>query len=148
MIYSRSAEYAIRALVHMAQVPNGQYAMAKNIAAQEEIPRHFLAKILQQLARSGLLRSSKGPNGGFALKAPAAEVRLWDIGGSGRHVAVYGMRHRPVGVLRRKVVLHARWLDGSTHTDHRLFGAEYHRRFGQGVGAEAREPCQAAQAPA
>jgi Rrf2 family iron-sulfur cluster assembly transcriptional regulator len=79
MIYSRSAEYAIRALVHMAQVPNGQYAMVKNIAAQEEMPLHFLAKILQQLARAGLLRSSKGPRGGFALKAPPAEVRLWDI---------------------------------------------------------------------
>jgi DNA-binding IscR family transcriptional regulator len=61
MIYSRSVEYAIRALVHMAQVPNGQYAMVKNIAAQEEMPLHFLAKILQQLARAGLLRSSKDP---------------------------------------------------------------------------------------
>src|ERR1035438_5440298 len=65
MIYSRSAEYAIRAFVHLAQVPEGKYAMVKNIAEQEEIPAHFLAKILQQLARKGLLRSSKGPTGGF-----------------------------------------------------------------------------------
>src|SRR3954452_11789463 len=79
MIYSRSAEYAIRAFVHLAQVPEGKYAMVKNIAEQEEIPAHFLAKILQQLARKGLLRSSKGPTGGFALRVPAEEVRLVGI---------------------------------------------------------------------
>jgi Rrf2 family protein len=73
MIYSRSAEYAIRAFVHLAQVPEGKYAMVKNI------PAHFLAKILQQLARKGLLRSSKGPTGGFALKVEASEIRLLDI---------------------------------------------------------------------
>jgi Rrf2 family iron-sulfur cluster assembly transcriptional regulator len=79
MIYSRSAEYAIRAFVHLAQVPDGKYAMVKNVAEQEEIPAHFLAKILQQLARKGLLRSSKGPTGGFALKVEASEIRLVDI---------------------------------------------------------------------
>ena len=79
MIYSRSAEYAIRAFVNLAQVQDGKYAMVKNIAEQEGIPAHFLAKILQQLARKGLLRSSKGPTGGFALRVPAAEVHLIDI---------------------------------------------------------------------
>ncbi len=53
--------------------------MVKQIAAEEEIPSHFLAKILQQLARKGLLRSSKGPTGGFSLRVSADEVRLVDI---------------------------------------------------------------------
>jgi Rrf2 family protein len=79
MLYSRSAEYAIRAFVHLAQVPDGRYAMVKQIAAEEEIPSHFLAKILQQLARKGMLRSSKGPTGGFSLRVPPDEVRLLDI---------------------------------------------------------------------
>ena len=79
MIYSRSAEYAIRAFVHLARVPAGKYAMVKNISAEEEIPGHFLAKILQQLARKGLLRSIKGPTGGFALRVDAADIRLLDI---------------------------------------------------------------------
>jgi Rrf2 family protein len=79
MIYSRSAEYAIRAFVHLAQVPEGKYEMVKNIAGREQIPAHFLAKILQQLARKGLLRSSKGPTGGFSLRVPAAEITLLDI---------------------------------------------------------------------
>ena len=79
MIYSRSSEYAIRAFVHLAQTPDGKYAMVKTIAEQEDIPPHFLAKILQQLVRKGLLRSSKGPTGGFALRAAAHEIRLLDI---------------------------------------------------------------------
>jgi Rrf2 family transcriptional regulator, iron-sulfur cluster assembly transcription factor len=79
MIYSRSSEYAIRAFVHLAQIPDGQYAMVKNIAEQEDIPSHFLAKILQQLARKGLLRSSKGPTGGFALRMDPGDIRLVDI---------------------------------------------------------------------
>lgn len=79
MIYSRSAEYAIRAFVHLAQVPDGKFAMVKNIAEQEDIPAHFLAKILQQLARKGLLRSSKGPTGGFALREKPGDVSLLRI---------------------------------------------------------------------
>src|ERR1700693_4683162 len=79
MLYSRSAEYAIRAFVNLAQVPDGRYAMVKQIAAEEEIPSHFLAKILQQLARKGLLRSSKGPTGGFSLRGSADGIRLVNI---------------------------------------------------------------------
>lgn len=79
MIYSRSAEYAIRAFVYLAQVPEGKYAMVKNIAEQSEIPTHFLAKILQQLARKGFLRSSKGPTGGFALRKSPDDITLLEI---------------------------------------------------------------------
>jgi Rrf2 family protein len=79
MIYSRSAEYAIRSFAYLARVPNGKFAMAKSIAEQERIPAHFLSKILQDLTRKGLLRSSKGPSGGFALRAPASQIRLLDL---------------------------------------------------------------------
>jgi len=79
MIYSRSAEYAIRSFVHLARVPTGKFAMARQIAEQEQIPAHFLAKILQELTRKGLLRSSKGPSGGFALRMPASQIRLLDL---------------------------------------------------------------------
>ena len=79
MIYSRSAGHAIRAFVHLAQLSNGSFAMVKQIAEDENIPAPFLAKILQQLARKGMLRSSKGPAGGFALQSSAKTVRLLDI---------------------------------------------------------------------
>lgn len=79
MIYSRSAEYAIRAFVHMATLADGEYAMVKHIAADCAIPSHFLAKILQELARDGFLRSSKGPRGGFRLRQPAGEISMRKI---------------------------------------------------------------------
>jgi Rrf2 family iron-sulfur cluster assembly transcriptional regulator len=79
MIYSKSSEYGIRAAIHLAQLPDGDYAMAKNIAQEEEIPAPFLAKILQEMARKGVLKSVKGPSGGFCLKKKASEIRLLDI---------------------------------------------------------------------
>jgi Rrf2 family iron-sulfur cluster assembly transcriptional regulator len=79
MIYSRSSEYAIRAFVNLAQVADGKFVMVKQIAEQEEIPSHFLAKILQQLARKGLLRSSKGPTGGFSLRGSPEDITLLTI---------------------------------------------------------------------
>jgi Rrf2 family protein len=79
LIYSQSSKYAIRSFVNLAGLPEGRFAMVKNIAAEEKIPSHFLAKILQQLARKGLLKSSKGPTGGFCLKIPAKKLKLIDI---------------------------------------------------------------------
>jgi len=79
MLYSKSAEYAIRALVNLAQLPEGKFAMVKQIAEEEKVPTHFLAKILQQLARKGLLHSLKGPTGGFRLLAPATDISLLTI---------------------------------------------------------------------
>jgi Rrf2 family protein len=53
--------------------------MVRHIAEEAEIPTHFLAKILQQLARKGYLRSSKGPTGGFCLRMRASELSLLNI---------------------------------------------------------------------
>jgi len=82
--------------------------MVKNIAEQEQIPAHFLAKILQQLARKGLLRSSKGPTGGFAMRVDPAEVRLLDIVEALDGCALPAVRQRSGRVQRRYAVLHAR----------------------------------------
>jgi Rrf2 family iron-sulfur cluster assembly transcriptional regulator len=79
MIYSRSAEYAIRSFVYLARIPDGKFAMARHIAQEEKIPAHFLAKILQELTRKGLLRSNKGPSGGFSLRVPASQIKLLDL---------------------------------------------------------------------
>jgi Rrf2 family protein len=79
LIYSQSSKYAIRAFVNLASLPDGHFAMVKNIAEEEQIPLHFLAKILQQIARKGLLKSSKGPTGGFCLKVPAKKLKLIDV---------------------------------------------------------------------
>jgi Rrf2 family protein len=68
-MFSKTCEYAIRAMLFIAQKSRegqkvGIRAIAKNIAS----PEHFIAKILQDLSRKGLLQSAKGPNGGFYLE--------------------------------------------------------------------------------
>ena len=137
MIYSRSAEYAIRAFVHLAQVQEGKYAMVKNIAEQEDIPAHFLAKILQQLARKGLLRSSKGPTGGFALRVDASEIRLLDIVEALDGLAPYQQCASGLSECSDDMPcsMHDSWIS-PPFAYHGLSGAEYDRRPGQGAGAE------------
>jgi Rrf2 family protein len=49
------------------------------ISDQQEIPAHFLSKILQKLVKSNILNSSKGPNGGFSLQRKASDLSLIDI---------------------------------------------------------------------
>ncbi len=53
--------------------------MAKSIAQDANIPSHFLAKILQDLAREGFLKSTKGPRGGFRLNLPPENVSMLRI---------------------------------------------------------------------
>jgi Rrf2 family protein len=53
--------------------------LARDIAAAEEIPRSFLSKILHQLAQKGLVRSQKGPGGGFTLALDASRISISEI---------------------------------------------------------------------
>lgn len=49
------------------------------IAEKQEIPKHFLSKILQMLVKNGLLRSMKGPTGGFSLNRSANDITLIEV---------------------------------------------------------------------
>lgn len=79
MLYSKSVEYALQALARLSELGEGEYRMARRIAEEENMPSFFLAKTLQTLARAGMLRSSKGPSGGFCLVTPAKKIRLLDV---------------------------------------------------------------------
>lgn len=79
MIYSKSTEYAIRALARLATLPDGSFRMARGLAEEDGLPQFFLAKTMQSLARQGMLKSAKGPSGGFALAIPARKIRLLDV---------------------------------------------------------------------
>jgi Rrf2 family transcriptional regulator, iron-sulfur cluster assembly transcription factor len=79
LIYSKSSQYAIRALQHLAMLSAGSLCRLEEIASEEQIPRHFLAKILQRLAKKRLVRSFKGLGGGFTLGHPAKNISLYMI---------------------------------------------------------------------
>lgn len=79
MIQSTATKYAIRALCHLAEQPAGTRLQAREIAGEIAVPYHYLSKILQDLARKGVLASTKGPGGGFELHGRAAETSLYRV---------------------------------------------------------------------
>jgi Rrf2 family transcriptional regulator, iron-sulfur cluster assembly transcription factor len=79
MLYSSACGYSIRALTFLAQQPTGVLCQLRDIAVAENIPAAFLGKILQDLVHARLLRSSKGPGGGYALARRATAISLLDI---------------------------------------------------------------------
>lgn len=77
---TRTAGYALHAVLTIAeQGDDGRTVRANEIAESLSIPANYLAKILQTLARSGVLVSERGRNGGFRLAAPPTEIRLLDV---------------------------------------------------------------------
>lgn len=79
-MFSKTCEYAIRGVFFIAhRTADGGRVGIKEIAAGIGSPEPFLAKILQDLSRRGIVQSTKGPNGGFylnedSLKRPLAAI--------------------------------------------------------------------------
>ncbi|MCC5830242.1 MAG: Rrf2 family transcriptional regulator [Phycisphaeraceae bacterium] len=79
MIYSSACSYAIRALSRLAVMRPDGYVLLDELCGGTDLPRHFVAKIFQDLVRKGLLISAKGRGGGFALSRPADQISVYDI---------------------------------------------------------------------
>lgn len=79
MLYSAGCEYAIRAMTRLAGFPPGELVLSADIAEAEELPPSFLAKLLGDLVRAGLVQSARGPSGGYALRRPADDITLLEI---------------------------------------------------------------------
>lgn len=76
---SRSVEYAVRATVLLAQSDGDAPTPCRRIAAEGQLPGRFLLQILRQLVNSGILRSTRGVDGGYTLNRPPAEISLLDL---------------------------------------------------------------------
>lgn len=73
MLLPQTAEYALRAVIHIAACERampGALVRVPDIAGAVDVPRNYLSKTLHQLARAGVLASSRGPTGGFRLAVP------------------------------------------------------------------------------
>ena len=77
---TNATKIAIRATLYLAMFSNKTKKIGvKHIAETLEIPRPFLAKLLQKLNKSGIVSSIKGPHGGFYLNEINTKKRVWDI---------------------------------------------------------------------
>lgn len=78
-LISQTATYALIAMGFIANNSNGEPVLTRTIAEQAAIPQNFLSKILNRLVQAGLLKSTRGTNGGFTLTRPAHEIRMQEV---------------------------------------------------------------------
>lgn len=75
---SQSVEYALRAMSHLAAL-RGVAVTCEVISVATRVPKGYLAKIMSDLVRADLVRSFRGPHGGFLLSRDAASISVLDI---------------------------------------------------------------------
>ena len=79
MIYRNSSQYALRALTHMARSADGSRHNVVDLAAAQNIPRAYLSQIFKQLVEGKILKSIRGPGGGYVLARPADKITFYDV---------------------------------------------------------------------
>ena len=79
MQVTRAGEYAIIGLLYLARQPTDRTVMIDEISEAERIPKSFLAKIFQLLAKGGFVLSHRGARGGFSLAKRASEISVLQI---------------------------------------------------------------------
>lgn len=92
---SKTAEYALRVAVCLAQSPE-KPAAADELAEVTKIPRRYLHKVVQDLARGGLVRSQPGPGGGYSLAKLPKKITILDVVNA--VAPVERIRHCPLGL--------------------------------------------------
>ncbi len=93
---STTSEYALRALAHMARMPEDAAVLGRDLARATEIPANYLSKILLALRNAGYLTTSRGSGGGYRLRKSPDEIYLMEI------VELFeGSKAKPVCFLSR-----------------------------------------------
>lgn len=79
MILSKSCIYGIRAAMYIATQEGRKFIPIKEVSEKLDISFHFLTKILQELTKSEIMVSYRGPSGGIGLARPAEQITLYNI---------------------------------------------------------------------
>ena len=77
MLITRASEYAILSLIVLSKAKDPMDS--ETLSRELSIPKSFLAKILQTLAKVGILKSYKGVNGGFALNKDVKDIQMLEV---------------------------------------------------------------------
>lgn len=79
-MFSKSCEYAIRALLYIVAYSKDRKKISiEAVSTAIDTPKHFTAKLLQSLSRQNIISSVKGPNGGFYIDPDAPEIPLMNV---------------------------------------------------------------------
>ena len=79
MRLSRTVEYAVQAAVHLAKADSDEPVSCRRLAESEGLPERFLLQILRSLVTHGILRSTRGVEGGYALARAPKDITLLNI---------------------------------------------------------------------
>ncbi len=80
-MFSKSCQYGLQGVLYIAwrQSLGKSHVSLKEIAQEQDVPYHFLSKILQKLVQHNILQSIKGAHGGFCLKPDADKLNLLEV---------------------------------------------------------------------
>src|SRR4051812_36991122 len=112
MHVTAKADYAVRAVVELSNSSQSSPRKVDDVAQAQGIPVSFLENILTQLRSSGIVRSQRGPEGGYWLAQPANEVSLADIirAVEGPLVGVRGQRPEEIEYVGSAEALQSVWI--------------------------------------
>ncbi|HVN16915.1 MAG TPA: Rrf2 family transcriptional regulator [Anaerolineales bacterium] len=79
MQITRQADYAVRAVLYLAQRGPSERSATSQVAEEQHIPPSFLAKIISQLSIAGLLHTSRGARGGVTLAREPKDITLLEV---------------------------------------------------------------------
>lgn len=131
MKLSRTTGYAVQAALQLAQTPSGQPIPCSKLAATGGMPERFLLQILRSLVTHGVLRSTRGVDGGYCLQKPPNETSLLDVieAVEGPLTAQVPADRLPPEMSRR---LHASLLQVSEHYRQQLANVKLSKIIGNG----------------
>ncbi len=76
---SQKAKYALRALLMLAESPEGELVLVADIAERQSVPKKFLELILLEMKKHGILHSQRGKGGGYCLAKPAQQITFGQV---------------------------------------------------------------------
>ena len=79
MQITRATDYAVRVMVHLASLPQGEKVPLSALVRASGVRGSFLSKVLQRLVRAGLVSSHRGAGGGFCLRVQSEKTTLIEV---------------------------------------------------------------------